>query len=109
MKNNKRLKLLVVAIAVLGASIGIGVMSNLGGVASGHPTKSEAPPPPPPWLGQNGVVDMSKVPAWVPVWGREDTPRGWVRGTDMFSGDSRPIPMFDHPDGRQIGRVDSKQ
>lgn len=62
-------------------------------------------PPQPAWVGPNGVVDWSKVPARMPIANSHGKIIGYVNKEDMFTPpghDQNPITIYKGPTGTQV-------
>jgi hypothetical protein len=101
--NRTRIIVVVAAFATLAVSVALGM--NLGGVGGAH-SSTQPDPGRPAWVTSNGGIDISKVPAWMPVFGLGPDPVGFVKGPDSFATDGRPVYLYDRPNGNIIGRAD---
>jgi hypothetical protein len=100
LSSGRRVLVIGTALLVVGSGIGFAAWAL---------RSQEAGPPRPAWVRPNGLVDPSKVPAWIEVLKGDGTDAiwGWMRGADTFADPGQgPILVYDKPAGRVIGQLD---
>src|SRR5438105_8361923 len=82
---------------------GLASAALIAGVSIAATGSTSSGPTTPPWVGANGVVDVSKMPSRMPLYGPDGKVRGYVKTADISpdpkgrGNDATSIPFYKTP------------